>query len=66
MTMGPAARAFALAATFWGALCAAHAQSKPPLEAFAVLPDEAPSISPDGSHFALIRGRPFTEAGLRQ
>jgi len=56
MTMKRIARAFAGAATLWGALCTAHAQSQPPLEAFAVLPDEAPSISPDGSHFALIRG----------
>jgi len=32
------------------------AQTKPPAAAFAVLPAEAPQISPDGSRFALIRG----------
>jgi pimeloyl-ACP methyl ester carboxylesterase len=41
-------------------LCAANAQtptpSRPPAEAFAVLPPEEPQISPDGTHFAAIRG----------
>jgi acetyl esterase/lipase len=41
-------------------LCIAFAQAqtptKPPAEAFAALPVEAPEISPDGVHFALIRG----------
>ncbi|HEX4158525.1 MAG TPA: S9 family peptidase [Rhizomicrobium sp.] len=39
-----------------GALCGAQAQTRPPAEAFAVLPVKAPEISPDGTHFALIRG----------
>ena len=46
------------AGLIWAAV-AASAQA--PLEAFAVLQDRAPSISPDGTHFALIRasgGRP--------
>jgi dipeptidyl aminopeptidase/acylaminoacyl peptidase len=44
-----------------GTVCAAQADAKPPVEAFAVLPAQPPQISPDGSRFALIRdinGRP--------
>jgi dipeptidyl aminopeptidase/acylaminoacyl peptidase len=43
-----------------GVLCLgahmAQAQTRPPVDAFAALPVEAPQISPDGTHFALIRG----------
>jgi dipeptidyl aminopeptidase/acylaminoacyl peptidase len=42
-----------------GIFSAARAQTpptKPPAEAFAVLPAEPPRISPDGKRFALIRG----------
>ncbi len=46
----------AAVAMICGALSAAQAQTKPPTEAFAALPVEAPEISPDGTHFALIRG----------
>lgn len=38
------------------AFASAQAQTKPPVEAFAALPVEAPEISPHGTRFALIRG----------
>jgi dienelactone hydrolase len=49
----------AFAAALSVALCVASptwAQVKPPPEAFAALPDEAPQISPDGKYFAIMRG----------
>jgi dipeptidyl aminopeptidase/acylaminoacyl peptidase len=42
-------------------MSAGHAQTRPPVEAFAELPAQAPQISPDGKYFAVkrgIRGRP--------
>lgn len=54
--LGTAARAGAVAAALWAALCVAHAHTKPPVAAFAELPPHDPLISPDGSRFALIRG----------
>ncbi|MGH6889702.1 MAG: alpha/beta hydrolase family protein [Rhizomicrobium sp.] len=51
-----AVRLGAAAAILCSIGCVAHAQTKPPAEAFAVLPAEPPRLSPDGSHFALIRG----------
>jgi hypothetical protein len=51
----------AAAGMLWIALANANADTKPPAEAFAVLPAEPPQISPDGTRFALIRdinGRP--------
>jgi dipeptidyl aminopeptidase/acylaminoacyl peptidase len=59
-----AGRACAVAAIACCAIGTANAQTKPPVEAFAALPVEAPQISPDGTHFALIRGtngRPAVE-----
>jgi len=56
--IGLAAWAGAVAGMFCIAFTPARAQApiKPPADAFAVLPVEAPEISPDGAHFALIRG----------
>ena len=54
-------RNIALALALCGAVVCARGQTPVPAEAFAVLPDKAPAISPDGTHFALIReqnGRP--------
>lgn len=51
-----AARVGVAVALICGALSGAPAQTKPPVEAFAVLPIRPPLISPDGSRFALIRG----------
>ncbi|HEY5048323.1 MAG TPA: alpha/beta fold hydrolase [Rhizomicrobium sp.] len=51
-----AARIGVAAAVLGCMLAVAHAQSKPPVEAFAVLAPDAPEISPDGTRFALIRG----------
>jgi dipeptidyl aminopeptidase/acylaminoacyl peptidase len=54
------ARLFFGAVTLWGTL-AVVAQAEVPASAFAVLPEKAPSISPDGTHVAMIReqdGRP--------
>lgn len=48
-----------IAAALSIALCVVSptwAQTKPPPEAFAALPDEAPRISPDGKYFAVMRG----------
>ncbi|HWY14254.1 MAG TPA: alpha/beta fold hydrolase [Rhizomicrobium sp.] len=56
-----AVRFGAAAGMLWIALANANADTKPPAEAFAVLPAEPPQISPDGTRFALIRdinGRP--------
>jgi dipeptidyl aminopeptidase/acylaminoacyl peptidase len=51
-----AAQAGAVASLFCVAFASAQAQTKPPADAFAVLPVEDPAISPDGTHFSLIRG----------
>jgi dipeptidyl aminopeptidase/acylaminoacyl peptidase len=57
--MGPvrSVAGFATAAIVLGLFCSrAAAAPLPPPEAFAVLPDEAPQISPDGKYFAVRRG----------
>lgn len=54
--------AAALAGTMvWGLAAALEAPKRPPVSAFAVLPNNAPSISPDGKYFAYVtdsNGRP--------
>lgn len=50
------ARVCVAAGLVFGVQSIAYCQTKPPAEAFAVLPAQPPRISPDGTRFALIRG----------